>query len=49
MLIPYHARYEKQLKTNHVNWPKNVARNPGERDQGLKKHRTLNNLLHRLP
>ena len=34
MLIPYHARYEKQLKTNHVNWPKNVALNPGERGQG---------------
>ena len=48
MLISYHARYKKQLKTNHVNWPKNVARNPGERDQG-KKHTTLNNLLHRLP
>ena len=31
--IPYYARYEKPLKTNYVNWPKNVAPNPGKRDQ----------------
>ena len=29
-VIPYYARYEKLLKTNHVNWPKNVALNPGD-------------------
>ena len=33
-VIPYYARYEKPVKTEHVNWPKNVALNPGERDQG---------------
>ena len=33
-VIPYYARYEKPLKTNHVNWPKNVALNTGERGQG---------------
>ena len=38
MLIPYHARYEKQLKTNHVNWPKNVARNPGK---GIKDWKNI--------
>ena len=32
-VIPYYARYEKPQKTNHVNWPKNVTLNPGERDQ----------------
>ena len=32
-VIPYYAKYEKPQKTNHVNWPKNVALNPGERDQ----------------
>ena len=24
-IIPYYARYEKPLKSSHVNWPKNVA------------------------
>ena len=41
-LILYYARYENPLKTNHVNWPKNVALNPGERDcyiDCLKKKR----------
>ena len=39
MLIPYHSRYEKQLKTNnHVNWPKNVARNPGK---GIKDWKNI--------
>ena len=33
-VMPYYARYEKTLKTNHVNWPKNVALNPKKRDQG---------------
>ena len=30
-VMPYYARYEKPLKTNHVNWPKNVELNPGKR------------------